>query len=368
MRIENFENMLKEYGASGIDAQDQAERLELLSKYKYSKIVEGDFDELENADKWIQLNIGEDQIRNLYYGKTGYDFGFCEYFFLNEDHALHFEQAIPNIYTLYANGYSRTNGYEDIVRYRSENTASENNAPIKVDNLAQTSQMMDEEQYWNIIQESLKSIPIPDQQLDFLIRKLEKLPLVDIIGFKLRTDKLLYDSYTSEMWCAAYIMNGGCSDDGFEYFRCWLISRGKKVYKEALKNPDTLINEVLSRSFNYEFESFWYVSLNAFENITGKELDDYIDHENFRTHEGEYQKWEFNWEEDQPESMKVLCPKLYEKFWKSNEQKHQELIDDGPASRMFPPSRPDHTLPMSIDHSKKSPVKHPHLKPWWKFW
>ena len=27
------------------------------------------------------------------------------------------------------------------------------------------------------------------------------------------------------------MLKGGCSDDGFEYFRGWLISRGRKVYE-----------------------------------------------------------------------------------------------------------------------------------------
>jgi hypothetical protein len=368
MRIENFENMLKEYGASGIDTQDQEERVELLAKHKHSIIAEGLFDELENADEWIILNIGEDKVRNIYYGKVDYDYGYCEYFFDKEDDALNFSNAISDIYTYFSDGYSKTDGTQNFVKYQRNNKTKASPDQVKVDNLTPTSQMIDEEQFWNVIHESLKLIPTQDQQLDFLITELEKLPLADIIGFKLRTDKLLYDSYTSEMWCAAYMLNGGCSDDGFDYFRGWLISRGKKVYYEALKNPDTLINEVISRSFNYNFESFSYAALNAFENITGNELDDYIDHENFRTHEGKYQKWEFNWSEEHPESMKALCPKLYEKFWKSAQEKIQELTDNGPASRMFPPSRPDRTWPMPIDYTKKSPVKNPHLKPWWKFW
>jgi hypothetical protein len=32
-----------------------------------------------------------------------------------------------------------------------------------------------------------------------------------MIGFRLRTDKT-FDSYNPELWCAAYIVSGGCSD------------------------------------------------------------------------------------------------------------------------------------------------------------
>ena len=37
------------------------------------------------------------------------------------------------------------------------------------------------------------------------------------------------DSYRWDLWGAAYLANGGCSDDGFDYFRGWLIGQGRKV-------------------------------------------------------------------------------------------------------------------------------------------
>jgi Protein of unknown function (DUF4240) len=37
---------------------------------------------------------------------------------------------------------------------------------------------------------------------------------------------LMADSYRDPLWAAAYLVNGGCSDDGFEYFRGWLIMHG----------------------------------------------------------------------------------------------------------------------------------------------
>src|SRR6185369_13592042 len=78
-------------------------------------------------------------------------------------------------------------------------------------------------------------------QENVLVMHLEKLSPEKIVGFRLRTDKLLYDSYNSEMWCAGYLMNGGCSDDGFEYFRLWVISRGREVYENAKADPDSLV-------------------------------------------------------------------------------------------------------------------------------
>ncbi len=183
--------------------------------------------------------------------------------------------------------------------------------------LKPTAEMMDEEQFWAIVQTAVDEAGNDeDEYLEVVKRELSKLSLKEMIGFRLRTDKLLYDSYTSEMWCAGYLMNGGCSDDGFEYFRLWVISRGRKVYEAAMANPDNLIDYIdddAEMDF-FEFELFWYVALEAFEEAVDAELYDYIDDENFKTCEGNYPNFEFNWEEDEPESMQKLCPRLFEKF------------------------------------------------------
>ncbi len=180
--------------------------------------------------------------------------------------------------------------------------------------LVKTAEMLDEDKFWEIISKSLKSTKSQDAQERFLISEIEKLTQKEMIGFRLRTDYLLYHTYNSEMWCAAYIMNGGCSDDSFEYFRCWVISRGKDTYYNAKANPDFLISEVVEGAEFYDFESFWYVALEAFKHKTGKDLYDYIDNENFKTKEGSYPQFEFTWQEEKPESMKKICPKLLAKF------------------------------------------------------
>ena len=183
--------------------------------------------------------------------------------------------------------------------------------------LQPTAELMDQEPYWQIVQRSLDASG-DDQarQEQFLVTELEKLSPKEIVGFRLRTDKLLYDTYNSHMWCAGYLMNGGCSDDMFEYFRLWVISRGREVYENAKAEPDSLIDaaDVPVPEGVFDFESFWYVSLKAFEKKTGKQLYDFIDYDNFKFGEGNYPKFDFDWEEDDPESMKRICPRLFARF------------------------------------------------------
>lgn len=181
-------------------------------------------------------------------------------------------------------------------------------------NLEKTSELLNEDLYWKIIETSLTKSSDQHTQHENLILQLQKLSAREIIGFKLRTDKLMYDIYNSEMWCAAYIINGGCSDDGFTYFRGWVISRGKEVYYKSKLNPDNLIDELDDENDDYEFEDFLYAANDAFETKTEKDLYDFIDNENFKYNEGQV-NIEFTWEEEDPETMKAICPNLFEAKW-----------------------------------------------------
>ncbi|MGO4818282.1 DUF4240 domain-containing protein [Flavobacterium sp. W22_SRS_FP1] len=179
-----------------------------------------------------------------------------------------------------------------------------------------SSKMLDEDIYWAIIENSLKETDNQEDQELFLISEIQKLTPIEMVGFRLRTDQLLFDSYNSELWCAAYIVSAGISDGGFEYFRCWLISRGKEVFYSVKANPDSLIKQVVEDKESYEFEGFWYVAMNAFKNSTGEDLYSFIDYDQFVTNDENYPLLEFNWNVEEPQTMKNICPVLFKSLWK----------------------------------------------------
>jgi hypothetical protein len=172
--------------------------------------------------------------------------------------------------------------------------------------------MMDENQFWELIESSYYRSDDLDEFAVILTNKLKKLSSEEIIGFKLREEKLRFDSYNSDFWCAGYIINGGCSDDSFEYFRCWVIAHGKDIFYNALKNPDSLADIYNPEIDDYTFEDLMYVANEAFETKTGKDIDEYIDRNNFAYSEGKYPEIIFNWEEDDEASMQKICPRLME--------------------------------------------------------
>ena len=182
--------------------------------------------------------------------------------------------------------------------------------------LGQVTEMMDEDRYWRMIADSKgESGGDLECQANVLITALEQLPPAEMVMFRLRTDKLLHDTYTSHLWCAGYIMNGGLSDDGFEYFRLWLIGQGREVFEKARADPDSLadLNDDDLMGQDYDFESLWYVADKAFENRSGgRRLRDHVS-PNFRFGAAHYPDMEFTWSETNPESMRALCPRLMEK-------------------------------------------------------
>jgi hypothetical protein len=180
-----------------------------------------------------------------------------------------------------------------------------------------SSEMLDEEIYWGIIDKTIaQNLNQADQEI-YLTNEIEKLTPKEIIGFRLRTDKLLFDTYKSNLWCAAYIMNGGSTDGGFDYFRCWIISQGKEVFYNAVANPDSLISQVKEGQETYEFEGFWFVAMNAFLNKTDHEIYNFIDYKTFVTNDEHYPFLTFNWSVDEPKTMQKICPILFAKLWKN---------------------------------------------------
>ena len=69
---------------------------------------------------------------------------------------------------------------------------------------------------------------------------LAKLPSEDLISFQETLDALMERSYSWDLWGAAYVIYGGCSDDAFDYFRAALIMQGEEAFDNALVEADTL--------------------------------------------------------------------------------------------------------------------------------
>ncbi len=129
---------------------------------------------------------------------------------------------------------------------------------------------MDEQSFWQLIASAKESAHGDiDAEIDALTHSLERRDAGEIEQYAKVMDRLMARAYTWDLWAAAYIINGGCSDDGFEYFRAWLISQGRDVFEAALRNPETLVDIA---DPDVDAESMLYVASVAHERKTGKAL------------------------------------------------------------------------------------------------
>jgi hypothetical protein len=128
---------------------------------------------------------------------------------------------------------------------------------------------MDENEFWRIIGIARRA---DEDRVNVLAAGLAKRSASEIQAFQQHYDRCIVRAYTWELWGAAYVMNGGCSDDGFRYFRDWLISEGREVFERALANPESLAD--LPHQEDCSLEDYGYVALEAFESAGGNdELD-----------------------------------------------------------------------------------------------
>jgi len=131
---------------------------------------------------------------------------------------------------------------------------------------------MQEQQFWSIVDEAHRVAGEDNEaRVDALKQQLLPLGLSEIQGFQNRYDEMIHKANRWDLWGAAYLMNGGCSDDGFRYFCHWLISEGRATFERAVAAPDSLAD--LPRQDYFELESFAYVALKAFEDKGGGELE-----------------------------------------------------------------------------------------------
>jgi len=131
---------------------------------------------------------------------------------------------------------------------------------------AEEDSRMSQNEFWRIVARGLGS-----NEPDSVLRgELDKLPAENVAAFQKHFDALFDSAYRWDLWGAAYIINGGCSDDGFIDFRYALIAKGKEIFTKALADPDSLVN--LGAGMEIDDEAYGYVAMEVYESKTGQTI------------------------------------------------------------------------------------------------
>ena len=99
----------------------------------------------------------------------------------------------------------------------------------------------------------------------------------EIVAFAQPLWDLLALSYRADLWAAAYVVNGGASDDGFDYFRGWLVAQGRATFEQTLADPDSLggnpiVVRAAAEGEDVECEDLLSVAWTAHLAVTGQKL------------------------------------------------------------------------------------------------
>ncbi|MET9469563.1 DUF4240 domain-containing protein [Streptomyces sp. NPDC006544] len=137
---------------------------------------------------------------------------------------------------------------------------------------------MDKQTFWKLI-ETARAQAEPDQVAERAAELLAQYPASETAAAQQVLWDLLAESYRAPLWAAAYLINGGCSDDGFDYFRGWLLTQGEAVFTAALADPDSLADHPPVRAAaageegeDLEDEDALSIAWTAYASATGREL------------------------------------------------------------------------------------------------
>jgi hypothetical protein len=133
---------------------------------------------------------------------------------------------------------------------------------------------MKENDFWEIIDKSCRLSRGSEQnQIVFIGSLLNEMGPNDIIDFEEILCHKIIESDDYKIVAAAKIINGYVSDDSYLYFRCWLIGKGKAVFDNAIKYPDSLAQHIEKEEIP-DFEELLYVSTDAYSKKIGEEEND----------------------------------------------------------------------------------------------
>jgi hypothetical protein len=101
---------------------------------------------------------------------------------------------------------------------------------------------VDVDEFWGLV-EAVRRDEGPFAEA--LTARLVALPAEQILQFQECFDAVSARVYRWDVWAAAYLIGGGCSDDGFTDFRAGLIALGREWFERVAQAPDSLAGHPL---------------------------------------------------------------------------------------------------------------------------
>ncbi|REE02283.1 DUF4240 domain-containing protein [Citricoccus muralis] len=169
---------------------------------------------------------------------------------------------------------------------------------------------MEDERFWQILAQSGASAGgSVEDQTESLTTILAGLPAPEIAAFDVAFSAYQDELYSWDLWGAAYLLMGGCSDDCFTDFRSWVIAQGEDYFEAVQADPQALAEGRLENVGQIgEAELLSYAAMDAYVEATDRDIFmDYPSHPGLETvAEPTGQEWD----EDDEEALRDRYPRL----------------------------------------------------------
>lgn len=99
---------------------------------------------------------------------------------------------------------------------------------------------MTRQQFWNIIESCFDQKIGGDGEVAKLELILRELSRSEVVSLQENLRTVMAQAYSWELIAGACFLGCGQSDDGFEDFRAWLVSRGRETFERALNDVNVL--------------------------------------------------------------------------------------------------------------------------------
>ncbi|MER5950854.1 DUF4240 domain-containing protein [Streptomyces sp. NPDC001904] len=137
---------------------------------------------------------------------------------------------------------------------------------------------MDIDAFWSVIEEARTAAAATGEPFDeVLVGRLAAGPRPEILEYARHFDDVHGALYRWDVWAAAYLIGGGCSDDSFTDFRAGVVALGREWYDRVAGDPDSIAAhpdvapaaDEPDRPETLFRETVNYAPADAFERLTG---------------------------------------------------------------------------------------------------
>ena len=126
---------------------------------------------------------------------------------------------------------------------------------------------IDEPLFWKLISYARKNAADKYEFIENLKNALETFRPNELRNFQKHLLTNLNELNLWDLWALAYIVRRGCGDDGFDYFKSWVISKGKEAFNTVLSLDENKLQSVFDE--DPQLEELMSLASEVYEDKTG---------------------------------------------------------------------------------------------------